>query len=518
MIKIVSNDQMRAMDDRTIRKLEVPGIILMENAGRHTFEFIREFLSENGIHGIIDVYCGKGNNGGDGYVIARHLFNNGYDVQIFAIGDPGDLTGDAKTNYLICKNYLIPVRVIHSVDQLSNNHCPALIVDALLGTGIKGAVKGLFKEIIEFLNEISAPIVSVDMPSGLNGDLATIPGTAIVADLTVTMALPKYAHLFYPAKKNIGKLKIADIGMPTSVKNSENVTLNLVEYSDLNFPILDADAHKYTAGKLFILAGSPGMTGAAALAASAALRTGVGLVNIGIPESLNPVLEIKITEGLTVPLPETEEGMVSIEALSRIKDRIDWADSVIIGPGSGRGAETLKVLQASIEYCNKSNKPTVIDADALFALSEVLDITRELGTNFVLTPHYGEFLRLTSFDKEEIQSQPWHCLKTFLSDKKFYLNLKGAPSMVGFPNGQIFVNPTGNAGLAKGGSGDVLAGIIGGLLVKGLDPGEAAITGNYIHGEAAEMLRSAYGLTSLLPSDLLQVLPDLFGLNEQLTK
>ncbi len=515
MIKIVSNEQMRTMDDRTISELEMPGIVLMENAGRQTFELIREYLSESNIHGTIDVYCGKGNNGGDGYVIARHLFNNDYNVQIFSIGDPEDLAGDAKTNYLICKNYRIPVRAIHSVNQLPKDHSPVLIVDALLGTGIKGAVKGLLKEVIEFLNDISTPVVSVDIPSGLNGDLATIPGMAVMADLTVTMALPKCAHLFYPAKKNIGKLEIADISMPTFVKNSEDVILNLIEYSDLNFPLLDADVHKYTAGKLFILAGSPGMTGAAALAASAALRTGVGLVNIGIPRSLNQVLEIKITEALTVPLPETEEGMVSEKALSRIKDRIDWADGVIIGPGSGRGVETLKVLQASIEYCNKSEKPTVIDADALFALSEALDITRELGKNFILTPHYGEFLRLASFDKEEIQSQPWHCLKTYLSNKKFYLNLKGAPSMVGFPRGQIFVNPTGNAGLAKGGSGDVLAGIIGGLLAKGVDPGEAAIIGNYIHGEAAEMLRSGYGVTSLLPSDLLQVLPDLFGLNEQ---
>ena len=515
MIKIVSNAQMKAMDAYTIDDLGVPGVVLMENAGRQTYEFILEYLSDNEIDATnIDVYCGKGNNGGDGYVIARHLFNDGYDVRIISVGDPDDLKGDARINYLICKNYSIPLIVIDSVDQIQNDHAPDLIVDALLGTGIKGAVRGLFKDVIESINNSKIPIVSVDIPSGLNGDSSSVPGEAIIADLTVTMALPKRAHLFYPAKKFVGDLEIADIGMPASVENSEDVTLNLVEYSDLNFPVLEEDAHKYTSGKLFVLAGSTGMTGAASLTALAALRLGVGLVNIGIPKSLNPILEVKVTEGLTVPLPETGTGMVSKEALSFIKERIDWADAVIIGPGSGREKETLKVLLDSIDYCNKLKKPALIDADALFALSEHLDFTKELSSNFVLTPHHGEFRRLSLNSKEEIETEPWLCLEKYLSDKKFFVNLKGAPSMVGVPNGQIFVNPTGNAGLAKGGSGDVLAGIIGGFLTRGLSPVEAAITGNFVHGEAADLLFSAYGATSLLPRDLIDVLPEIFDLYE----
>jgi NAD(P)H-hydrate epimerase len=512
MIKIVSNDQMRAMDAKTIDELGVPGMVLMENAGRQTYEYILDFITEIDITGRIDIYCGKGNNGGDGYVIARHFFNNGYSIQILSVGDPEELKGDAKTNYLICRKYNIPLAVVNSTEQLLAQHPPGLVIDALLGTGIKGQVHDLYKDIIDHINDQDVPVVSVDIPSGLNGDFPTVSGSAIRADLTVTMALPKRAHLFYPAKKFVGMLDIADISMPEDVTNTKKISLNRVEFSDLRFPTLEDDAHKYTSGKLFILAGSPGMTGAASLCALAALRTGVGLVNLGIPKGLNTVMEIKITEGLTVPLSETIEGMVSKDALPGIQDRIDWADAVIIGPGCGRGEETLLVLREGIRYCLETTTPALIDADALFALSEDQQLCSKLTSGFVLTPHHGEFLRLSSFGKEQLLKEPWHCLQQYLDDKDFHVNLKGSPSMVGTPDGQIYINSTGNAGLAKGGSGDVLAGIIGGLMARGLKPDMAAITGNFIHGESADILLDLYGSISILPSDLIEVLPELFDI------
>jgi NAD(P)H-hydrate epimerase len=204
MIKIVSNHQMQTMDSQTINELGVPGLVLMENAGRQTYEYILEFISEINISGRVDIYCGKGNNGGDGYVIARHFFNNGYPVQILSIGDSEKLNGDAKTNYLICKKYEIPIEIIKSNEQLRQYHKPGIIVDALLGTGIKGKVEGIYQEVIDHINNLGVPVVAVDIPSGLNGDFPTVPGSAIYADLTVTMALPKRAHLFYPAKKHVG--------------------------------------------------------------------------------------------------------------------------------------------------------------------------------------------------------------------------------------------------------------------------------------------------------------------------
>jgi NAD(P)H-hydrate epimerase len=514
MIKIVSNDQMRKMDAQTIDKLGVPGIILMENAGRQTYEYILEFIAELNLAGRIDIYCGKGNNGGDGYVIARHFHNNGYLVKLFSIGDPDKLAGDAKTNYLICKNYNMPIEILESTKSLYKNDNPAIVIDAILGTGIKGEVEGLYKDVIDYINNLGLPVVSVDIPSGLNGDLPTVSGSTINADLTVTMALPKRAHLFYPAKKYIGLLEIADISMPEEIKNSSTVSLNQVEFSDLTFPAIEDDAHKYTAGKLFILSGSTGMTGAAILTASAALRTGVGLVNIGIPQSLNTVLETRITEGLSVPLSETLEGTVAKDALPGIKDRITWADAVVIGPGCGRNEETRETLRKSIQYCLETQTPTLIDADGLFALSEDKNLCMSLNSEFVLTPHHGEFLRLSSGSKEKIQSEPWQCLWDFLKDNKCTINLKGAPSMVGASDGQIFINPTGNVSLAKGGSGDVLAGIIGGLMARGMDPCQASITGNYIHGEAADILLSSQSAASILPTDLIDILPELFDLND----
>ena len=514
MIKVVSNSEMRSMDARCIDTLGVPGIILMENAGRHTFEFICDYMTENDIHGPVHIYCGKGNNGGDGYVIGRHLFNAAFNVELISVGDPGELKGDAQTNYRICQNYQVPLQIIKHRNDLKDLPEPALIVDALLGTGLKGAVSGLMKHVVEYINSLPAPVIAVDIPSGLSGDSAAIDGPTIMADLTITMALPKNAHLFYPAKSMVGLMEIADISMPDFVINDPAVKINLVEYNDLLFPVLDDDAHKYNAGKLFILAGSPGMTGAASLAASAALRTGVGLVNVGIPAGLNAVMEVKLTEALTVPLAETASGGLSDKALPKIKERLEWADAVVIGPGCGRDPETISTLIGVIRICQETGKPTLIDADALFALAQNPKVTSTLGRNFVLTPHHGEFLRLCPLEKENLAREPWLVLQTFLSDKLFALNLKGAPSMVGVPEGHIYINSTGHAGLAKGGSGDVLSGIIGGLMARGLEPVEAAITGNYVHGEAADLLYTNYGAMALLPSDLLAKLPEIFRLED----
>jgi len=512
MIKVLSNEQMRQIDEHTISHLNVPGTILMENAGRHSYEYISEFYITHNLDGAIILFCGKGNNGCDGYVIARHLFNNGYNTHIYAIGDPQELKGDAKINYQICKNYNIPITVITSPDHIPRNESPTLIIDALLGTGLNGKAQGIIEDVINYINRQAVPVISIDIPSGLNGDSPAIPGNTITADLTVTMALPKRAHLFYPAKKRVGRLEIADISIPAYLKEDPDLKLNLVEYSDLSFPQIAEDDHKYTAGKLFVLAGSPGMTGAASLVANAALRTGVGLLNIGIPKSLNAILEVKVTEGLTIPLPETNRGTVAESALPQLEKSIQWADAVIIGPGCGREEESLRVLNRCIDFCLSHDKPVVIDADALFALSTDSELAKRLNEKVVLTPHHGEFLKLTSFKKTDLQNLPWQCLNEYLINKNFVVNLKGAPSMVGIPDGKIFINPTGNPGLAKGGSGDVLAGIIGGFMARGLDPVTSAITGNFIHGEAADILLNVYGTTSLLPSDLIEVLPELLDI------
>ncbi len=507
MIKVVSNTEMRELDEYTIKEIKIPGLVLMENAGLKSAIYIMNFIQANKLAGPIHIFCGKGNNGGDGYVIARHFFNDRFNVQVFSVGDPKKLKGDALTNYIGCKNLGISIEIINSHEQLQNSERPALVVDAILGTGINGPVKGIYKDVINLINGMGAPIIAIDIPSGLNGDTASLPGLAIKADATVTMALPKRAHLFYPARNFTGDLNIVKIGIPEAKINKNELNLNLVEEKDIRLPILREDTHKYSSGKLFVLAGSPGMTGAAYLSAAAALRTGIGLVNIGIPESLNAIMEEKITEALTVPLAETPFHTFSKKALDKIEEKIDWADSVLIGPGAGRNPETKNVLIESIILCIEKRKPTLIDADALFTLSENFELLNELNSNFVLTPHYGEFLRFTKDSKDDLIAQPWECLHKFLKDKNFTLNLKGAPSMTGDPNGQIYINSTGNQGLAKGGSGDVLSGIIAGLMSRGMETTKATIAGNYIHGLTADKLIDKIGITAMRPTDLLQILP-----------
>ena len=507
MIKVVSNTEMRQLDEFTINDVKIPGLVLMENAGLKSAQIIQKYIETNNLKGTVYIFCGKGNNGGDGYVIARQLFDEGFKVIIYSIGDPNQLIGDALTNYISCKNLKIVFNQVDSKKDIKKLVSPLMIVDALLGTGIKDSVTGLYENVIQFINKQNVPIAAIDIPSGLNGDSAIPPGTAIDADFTITMALPKRAHIFYPAKKHVGELHTVKIGIPNSKIESKSLKLNLIEKNDIILPKLEANTHKYSSGKLFILAGSPGMTGAAYLSAAGALRTGIGLINIGIPKSLNEIIEKKITEALTVPLPEISAGSFSLAGLKTIQAKIEWADSVLIGPGIGRETETLQLVIEIIKFCIKQKKLTLIDADALFALSEFPEVIKKLTSNFVLTPHYGEFLRLSGYDKNELINKPWELLQNFLSDKKFIVNLKGAPSIVGQKDGQVFINPTGNQGLAKGGSGDVLSGIIAGLMGRGLDSLHSAINGNYIHGLAADKLIDKKGMVSMLPSDLLDQIP-----------
>ncbi len=507
MIKVVSNSEMRSLDEFTINEVKIPGMVLMENAGIKSAQIIQKYIESNIPGGTVYIFCGKGNNGGDGYVIARQLYDEKFVVEIYSISDPGQLKGDAVVNYIACENLKIPIKQINSKKDIKKLKSPAFIVDALLGTGIKGPATGIFEDVIQFINKQNVPVAAIDIPSGLNGDIAIPPGNAIDADFTITMALPKRAHIFYPAKKHVGKLYTVKIGIPDSRTKEKNFKLNLVEKTDTKLPMLEANTHKYSSGKLFILAGSPGMTGAAYLCAAGALKTGIGLINLGIPKSLNEILEKKITEALTVPLPETSEGSFSKEGIKTIQSKIDWADSVLIGPGVGREDETLEVVIETISYCLKQKKPTLIDADALFALSEFPEIIKKINSKFVLTPHYGEFLRLSGCEKNELINKPWELLQNYLTDKNFIMNLKGAPSIVGQKDGQLFINSTGNQGLAKGGSGDVLSGIISGLMGRGLNALDASISGNYIHGLAADNLIESKGMVAMLPSDLLDELP-----------
>jgi NAD(P)H-hydrate epimerase len=504
MIKVVSNEEMRRLDHFTINDLQAPGIILMENAGYQSFLKIKQECEKRAIHEAL-IFTGKGNNGGDGFVAARHFAKAGFDVRIFSLAVGDELKGDAKVNYTICVNYKIPVKKIEKIEDLPQSADGALIVDALFGNGIRGAIRGFAAEVIRWINAQDAFVAAIDIPSGINGNSASVEGTAVKADLTSTMALPKYAHLFYPAKDYVGELFIADISMPRFVEQSPDVAVNWVEEKDAAITPPRSGSHKYSNGKVFLLCGSPGMTGAAALAAEGAGVSGAGLVTVGIARSLNPVLEIKLTEQMTLPLADDGNGTLIAESLNEIRAKIDWADAVLIGSGMGRDEGNLTIMKEAVLYAVSSGKNMVIDADALFMLGENRDLLDKLPENVVLTPHYGEFLRLSGGKKEALQEMPWESAANFSRKYGCVLNLKGAPSLAA-AGGEVYVNSSGNAALAKGGSGDILGGLIAGLLARGTASLRAAYSANYFHGKAADIALQEYGSFSFQPKDILPYL------------
>lgn len=498
MIKLVTSAEMREMDRHTIEDLGIPGIVLMENAGAGTFRVIRDLLKEYE-KSVVSVFCGKGNNGGDGFVIARHLWDAGADVRIFIVGEAEGMRGDARTNFLAVKNLNIPHFFIHSISDIKKNldAPPDLIVDALLGTGIVGEVHGFIKEVIDYINQQPGPVVAVDIPSGLNADSPLVAGSVVRADATVTMGLPKRCQAFYPAKSFVGELFIADIGIPHYVRNSGTVKVQIVEKEDIRLPFREPDAHKYACGKVGVLAGSPGYTGAAALSAEAALKIGAGLVILAVPEELNPILEAKLTEVITRPYATREKAHLVRESLPGLADFLEWCNVLAIGPGLGRSRETQAAI---LQILKDFSKPAVIDADALFALANQPELLNTPHPNWVLTPHFGEFSRFfPKLKKTELQANLIEIAQEFASTRQINLLLKGAPSLVVNTDGEVFVNSTGNAGLASGGTGDVLTGFVAGLAAQGPDLDLAAITANYLHGLCADVFsekETAYTLTA----------------------
>ena len=505
MIKVVTATEMREKDRFTIEDIGVPGVVLMENAGRAAFRIIQNELNDVP-DPLVYIFCGKGNNGGDGFVVARHLWNEGIYVRVFCIVDTSSLSGDAMTNYQIIKNMNIPVEFVKTIDDIREieNEPPDILVDALLGTGIKGPASGFSRDVIDFINKnLETQVLSIDIPSGLNASSPEVSGSAIRANYTVAMALPKRCHTLYPAKNYVGELYIADIGIPPFVQNNDDVKVDMLEERDIVLPFRYPDAHKYECGKVGVLAGSKGYTGAAYLTAQASMKIGAGLVVLGVPESLNPLMEQKLTEVITRPLPETKEQTVSRNSLSEIQELMKWSDVLAIGPGLGR---TEKVQDVVISVLKEFDKPVVIDADALFALANNPKLlSKEPHPNWILTPHLGEFVRFFPDEsKESITEHRIERAQEFASKNGLTLLLKGAPSLVAMPDGRVYLNPTGNPGLASGGSGDVLTGFIAGLLAQGFDADEAAFTANFFHGYIADFMLEKETTYSLLAGDLIK--------------
>ena len=508
MKRIVTSAEMRQIDRLAIETFGIPGIVLMENAGRDTAALIHQLFEGDKDHPIA-VFCGKGNNGGDGFVIARHLFNHGYDVHVYLTCNPEHLQGDAKINYGIIHAMQLPVEILQSSGDFDLIHPFDMAVDALLGTGIRGEVTGFIADLIHWINMQEAVRVAVDVPSGLDADTGFPAGVCIEADVTATMAEYKRGLLLPPGSEYAGDVHVMDISAPFEAGESLDIQTYLLEDEDIHerLPERPATAHKGDFGKVFVLAGSTGLTGAAALCSKACLASGAGLVVLGTPDKVNTILEEKLTEVMTKPLASTEQGTLSASAKAEIESMLQWADTLAIGPGLGSHPETNQLIR---EVVQSTALPCVLDADGINAFKGAADSLAKHPSDLILTPHIGELARLTGRSIEVIEADRIETAREWARTLNAVLVLKGAPTIIAGPDGLVLISNKGNSGMATAGAGDVLTGLIAGLLGQKLTPIQAAAVGVYIHGKAGELATEDLGERCLIAGSLIDFLPKVF--------
>lgn len=504
-MKICTPSQMQEIDRKAIQGLGIPGLTLMENAGRGTYEMIVRYFGEVEGKSVI-VFCGKGNNGGDGFVIARYLKQNGADVKAILLGNKSDVKGDAEANLVKVEKLGISIRQLSDAGPIEIPANTWLIVDAIFGTGFSGDIQEPVTAIIEKINASNKIVVAVDCPSGLDGASGRVSNPTVKANLTVTFGLPKIGQALYPGKEYCGNLEIIDIGFPAGLDKDIDTYLITEKLAASLLPIRNPESHKGDFGKLFILAGSVGYTGAATLTSLAALRCGTGLVILGIPESLNAIMETKVTEVITKPLPDVRKGgHLATRGMGEIRQQINWADALAIGPGIGAHHETIELVNRLIRQIEK---PAVIDADGLNIIAKDIYALKEHKGPLVISPHYGEFSRLTKLSIEEITGNRFELAKSFAKEYRLTLILKGAPSIVATESGEIYINHSGNDGMATAGSGDVLTGLIAGFMAQDVDSKKAAVLATFAHGLAGDLAAGELGHRGMIAGDILRMVPE----------
>ncbi|MCX7994668.1 MAG: NAD(P)H-hydrate dehydratase [candidate division WOR-3 bacterium] len=504
-MRLVNNQEMQKIDKWAQEVLKIPGMVLMENAGRGSVDVLGEYFDLNGLNVL--VVCGKGNNGGDGFVIARHLRNNGSNVKVVLLGRGDELKGDALLNYQIIKKAKFDIIEVNSIPKLKKifqNARYDCVVDAIFGTGFKGKPEGIFLEAIKLINNSGAFVFSVDIPSGINGDTGRFEESCVIADATATMCLPKRGNYLYPGRAFCGDIYLIDIGVPYEL--IDKGFPRIVDFDDVYrlLPFRDPAGNKGTFGQVLIIAGARGFSGAAAMASISCLRTGAGLVRLAAPEGIMDSLEAKLLEVVKVPLKQTTEETISVEAIDTILSLMDKTDVVIIGPGLTTNNETAQFV---MNLLPQIKVPIIVDADALNIISRDTKIFKKIKTDFILTPHPGELSRLTGLPIQKINEERIDIAMRYAKEFGGILILKGAPTVVASPFGEVYVNPTGNSGLATAGSGDVLVGMIGGLLAQGLTAISSAIGGVFLHGLSADLFVKEYNEYSLIAGDLIDYIP-----------
>jgi NAD(P)H-hydrate epimerase len=523
-MKVVTAREMQQIDRKTIREYGVPRHVLMERAGVAVAKKVQELFERK----KTIILAGGGNNGGDGLVAARELFNARWNVKALLLAREGKLGPDCLLQLRTAQQLGVPVEYRTGITEKDLHG--AVVVDAMLGTGLNKDIEGTMAKVITFLNKAGSPVLSVDIPSGISSDQGRVMGVAVKADYTVTFGLPKRGHLLCPGADHAGRLFIEDIGFPGNLLTSDDLAVELLEKSMLLHLIPERPrySHKGDYGHVLIVAGSKGKTGAACMAAKASLRTGAGMVTIGIPESLMDAFQGRVVEEMTLPLPDRGDGTLSSKAAKTIlKFTAEKADVLCIGPGIGVSDDT-RTLMAEVILA--STAPLVVDADGINSLADsrgkgagALGILKKAVAPLVLTPHPGEMTRLLRRTPEaggqknkerelitKIEQDRITTALSFSRESGTCLILKGVPTIVAEPEGRAFINSTGNPGMATAGSGDVLAGMVSAFLAQGADPLKAALLGVFMHGLAGDLAAQEKGMHSLIASDMIDALPAVF--------
>ncbi len=495
MIKLISPEKMRELEKKTF-DLGIDSFAVMEKAASRVFDYVKEKFDQKK---KVLVVCGKRNNGGDGLAVARMLFLSGYDVTVCTQFERPS-TADAAKNFDIVKK--LSIKFVSEEDSFEKYD---VIVDALFGTGLSGEI---CSKLPEKINASGAHIVAVDIPSGISAQTGAVCGSAVKADTTITFEYKKYGHSVYPGKEYCGKIVVGDIGLVSDIEFDAFETDGQLVKQFL--PQTSVTAHKSELGKLCVIAGSVGMTGAATLCCEGALKSGCGLITLFTPENLNEIYEVKLTEAMTKHLPG--EDFIRADKLLEKSDMLLSANAVVIGPGLGRKCDAAEIIRFLFE----NEIPTIIDADGINAVAANINILNEKKGQVVITPHLGEFARLTGVSIDDINKNKLALARSFATEYGVVLVLKGAGTIVATPSGKCYVNHTGNCGMATGGSGDVLAGVAGALLAKTGDGEKSAIAAAYIHGLAGDFAKAMLGEESMLPTDTIKYLKDAFNMIKNL--
>jgi len=510
MIPLYSTENIRKIDEFAIHRIGVPGPVLMENAAIEIYRYLEENILNGDRRKKVGFVCGKGNNGGDGFASARHCINNGYSVAIVYLGDEEEFSADCRINFNIIKNYTNTNRNIsikkYSIPKDINRlgDCD-VIIDSMLGSGAKGDLREPYKAIVGKLNKSRAVKVAVDIPTGLDADKG-YGDTIFKSDLTITLGEFKKGLFFSDGSANSGKIVKGEIGISSSFYEKTETTDFIIEPEDV-FSILpekQKKIHKYSAGKVLNIAGSGKLPGAAVLTSKASLKIGAGSSILAFPESVRKFVQKKLTEVIVETYEDKGKEFFSKENLQDLKGRIKWADVLAVGPGLGRDKQTVEVLFELFK--STPSKFKIIDADGLYAINErfqKLNLKKA-----VFTPHLGEFSALIGVSIEVLKKDILKYGKEFASETESHLVLKGAPTIIFLPSGEALINSTGNPGMAKFGTGDVLTGVIAGLLAQTKDPEKAVIAGVYLHSLSADLLLRKYTEFGFTASNIIDNLPN----------